>query len=94
MGQAKRRKAALGDAYGTPEGSRYNPLMPSFQITTDILSYLSRNDMINLVEACQILGPWERRYTPIEAQKHLCKEVVVTCYSNNDLMIYLLPPTP
>jgi|688.fasta_scaffold409348_1 hypothetical protein len=77
-----------------PESCRYDPPMPSFQLTNDIVySYLSRDDAVNLVEACQKPGPWERRYAPIEAQRHLCKEVVITCYTDGDLMIALVPPT-
>ena len=95
MGQAKRRKEALGDAYGTPESSESNVQMPSFLLANDVLSaLLSRDQLINLVEACQKSGPWERRYAPIEEQKHLCKEVVVTCYTSVDIMVALLPTKP
>jgi hypothetical protein len=76
-----------------PEGRCCDPPMPSCQLTNDIVcSYLSRDDTVNLVEACQKPGPWERRYAPIEAQRHLCKEVVITCYTDSDLMIALVPP--
>ena len=94
MGQAKRRKEALGDAYGTPESSESNIQMPSFSLANDVINtLLSRDQLINLVEACQKSGPWERRY-PIEEQKHQCKEVVVTCYTSCDIMVALLPTKP
>ena len=95
MGQAKRRREALGDAYGTPESSESNIQMPSFSLANDVIStLLSRDQLINLVEACQKSGPWERRYVSIEEQKHQCKEVVVTCYTSCDIMVALLPTTP
>jgi hypothetical protein len=41
MGQAKRRKAALGDAYGTPEGSNCKPLKTGAELLSIHLSEIS-----------------------------------------------------
>lgn len=88
MGQAKRRKERLGDAYGTLEGTA--PMTDSTSVPTAvvllspqnhglIMDHISKDDGIDLVEHCKRPGPWERRYIPVEKHRDRCKEVVITC---------------
>jgi hypothetical protein len=85
MGEAKRRKARLGDAYGAP----VHVMIPS--TTQWVAEHLSREDCIDLVEHCKKPGPWERRYTPIDKYRSLYKEVVITCFVECDLLVCFWP---
>lgn len=86
MGQAKRRKQALGDAYGTPEGrnGQSKKAAPrqsanSFKRFTEsqVTSMLSKKDNLELMNLCKSPGPWEKRYVPEVIDE--IKEVIFTC---------------
>ena len=97
MGQAKRRKQALGSAYGIPEGSngqnkKAAPRQSAnrFKLFTEsqVASMLSKKDSLQLMNLCQFPGPWEIRCVP-EAIDEI-KEIIFTC--EHDMVCTTLVP--
>jgi hypothetical protein len=97
MGQAKRRKAALGDAYGTPEGSNKkaggSALPPialeavSLWITLNLLSKEHAREIAELMHK----GPrnWTRSYPAVKWWANKVDQVNVVCVG--DLVSYSIP---
>jgi hypothetical protein len=98
MGQAKRRKQALGTLYGTPLGSNRltePPRTLNLESSLEILStYLSEADQRDAVLALRD-GPalFERRYKPLPEHAETVAAVTVTC-NGMTAVVGLIPHPP